>query len=76
MNSIGLAQIFLQHPQPPRHSESRYFGRRDAQTAFAAAGRQVHMQPWHIIHETLEEAGGEDVVGFAVQRALLDVGHF
>ena len=26
--------------------------------------------------ETLEKACGKDVVGFAIQRALLDVGHF
>ena len=32
------------------------------------------MQPRRLIHETLEKARGEDVVGITIQLALLDVG--
>ena len=34
------------------------------------------MQPRHITDEAFQKSSGEDVIGFAIQRALLDVGNF
>src|SRR3972149_4195626 len=67
----------LQHPQPPTHTKPGHITRHAAQPALATAGGQVHMQPRHVmLQEAFQEACREDVIGFAIQRALLDVGDF
>jgi len=45
------------------------------ESAFVISGGQIDMQPSDMLrHEAIEKARGEDVVGLAVERALLDVG--
>ena len=36
---------------------------------------QIDVDPGRVADEAQQEAGGEDVIGLAVERALLDVGH-
>ena len=37
--------------------------------------RQIHVNPRRLVGETLQQPRGENVIGLAVERALLDVGH-
>src|SRR5258705_13643480 len=63
-----------QQIQRPAHAESRGVGPNGAEPALGATRRQVDVYPRRGAHEALQKARRKNVIGLAVQCALLDVG--
>src|ERR1700690_2636410 len=68
-------QTSQQRPPQP-HTKAGDIAPCRTQPTLAVAGRKVDVQPGTIPDEATQEARRKDMVGRAVERALLDVGDF
>src|SRR5690242_2594638 len=73
-NSLGLCQR-LEQRMAPRDTKTRDVGTHRAQSALRTRSRKIHVDPRPVFGEALEKTRGENVIGAAFERALLDIGH-
>src|SRR4030095_9275732 len=74
-NDLSASGKITEQRHPPGHAEPGYFGANSAQTALAARARKIHVDPWQLVSEPLQQPHGENVIGATFHRALLDIGN-
>ena len=70
-----LTIYFMQQRHTPAYAEACGVGSHRAKTAFAAMRRQIDVYPRALVGKALQQPRRKNVIGPAIQRALLYVGN-